>query len=625
MTFSGFGGAPATNSRVARLRGRLGGSASVEGVSYPSPFFDMAHTFLPPSVKAMFKWCRYYYLTSPLIAAVVNKMAEYPITDIILDTDNKGLKDWWENYFEEDIELRSTLVDIGLFYHVYGNVILSMSHPFVKWLKCESCRSEIKATKAKFVFRSCKFYLHCKECGHHGEAEVIDQYLRTSHGTRLVLWNPEDIDIRYNEVTAETTYYYTLPGHVKNAILVGRREVVTESPQVFIDAVRKKKSIVLDKDNVYHMRRPTVLTGRLNRGWGTPLLLPVLKDTFYLQLMKKSQEAVLLERLLPLNIVSPAQSAPGSNPYELVNLSKWRDHVMGEIMRWRRDPLYIPVMPLPLGHQTIGGDGRALLLNQEMRMVSDTIISGMGCPPELIFGGMSWSGSNVSLRMLENVFLRYLSGLLRLIKSFVVRRTAAHLKVPPIDARFKAFKMADDLQRKAFLFQMNQAKLVSDTTLLQESDFNPEEEDALLKSEVKRRMSGVEEQQMAEAEIQGKMQVVQAKYQAEAQKVMAQEQAQMQEGTQGAAPGEPGYGGQQQPVQPGQTPGAGGGIEGIVQRLQTMSPEAQQQFLARVEQQQPELANHIRSQLGQGQGQGPGVDQRPLPEQKPPRRETASV
>ena len=54
-------------------------------------------------------------------------------------------------------------------------------------------------------------------------------------------------------------------------------------------------------------------------------------------------------------------------------------------------------------------------------------------------------------------------------------------------------------------------------------------------------MAGVEEQQMAEAEIQGKMQVVQAKYQAEAQKVMAQEQAQMEQGMQGAAPGEPGY------------------------------------------------------------------------------------
>jgi hypothetical protein len=571
----------------------------------------------------MFKWCRYYYLTNPLIASVVNKMAEYPITDIVLDTDSPGLKRWWEGYFEEDIQLRSSLVDIGLFFMCYGNGIISLSHPFIKWLKCGRCRHEVKAEKAKFTFRSCKFHLHCKECGHLGEAEVVDQYLRTSHGTRLILWNPEDIEIQYNELTAETTHFYNLPGHVRNAIRVGKREVVTKSPQVFLDAVREKKSIVLDKDNVFHLRRPSVLTGRLNRGWGTPLLLPVLKDTFYLQLMKKSQEAVLLERLLPLNIVSPQQSAPGANPYELVNLSKWRDHVMDEIMRWRRDPLYIPVMPLPVAHQMIGGDGRALLLNNEMRQVSEVIVAGMGCPPELIFGGMNWTGSNVSLRMLENVFLRYLGGLLRFIKSFVVRRTAAHLGVPAIDVRFKAFKMADDLQRKAYLFQMNQAKLISDTTLLQESDFNPEEEDALLKGEVKRRMSSIEEQQLAEAEIQGKMGVVQAKYQAEAQKVMAQEQQQMEEGVQGAAPGEPGFGGHQEPVQPSQVPSEGG-VSGIVQRLKVMSPEAQQSFLGRVSQSQPELAAHIQSQLQGGQ-QGPTVDQRPLPEHRPPRRESAVV
>jgi hypothetical protein len=481
----------------------------------------------------------------------------------------------------------------------------------------------VKATDAKFTFRSCKFYLTCPACGHSGEAEVVDQYLRTPHGTRLVLWNPEDIDIQYNEVTAETSYYYSLPGHVKTAIMVGKREIVTKSPQVYIDAVRQGKSIVLDSENVYHLRRPTILTGRLNRGWGVPLLLPVLKDTFYLQLMKKAQEAVLLERLLPLNIISPASATPGANPYELVNLSSWREHVMNEIMRWRRDPLYIPVMPLPVGHQTLGGDGRALLLNQEMRLVAESIIAGMGCPPELIFGGMSWSGSNVSLRMLENVFLRYLSGLLRFVKMFVIRRTAAHLKVPTVDVRFKKFKMADDVQRKAYMFQLNQSKLVSDTTLQQEADVNPEEEDALLRSEVKRRLRGIEEQQLAEAEIQGKMHVVSAKYQAEAQNVLAQEQQQMLEGTQGTAPGEPGAGELKRPVQPAETPTQGGGFGPILQRLKGMSSEAQQRFLERVSQQQPELANHIRSQL-QG-GQGAGVDMRPLPEQLPPRRSQSPI
>jgi hypothetical protein len=67
----------------------------------------------------MFKWCRYYYLTQPLIAAVVNKMSEYPITDLVIDTDNKCLRNMWENFFESDIQLRPRLIDIGLYFHCF--------------------------------------------------------------------------------------------------------------------------------------------------------------------------------------------------------------------------------------------------------------------------------------------------------------------------------------------------------------------------------------------------------------------------------------------------------------------------------------------------------------------------
>jgi len=620
-----YGGAPTSNVRSSRLRGRIGGTASAEGISYPNPFFDLAHTYLPGTVKQMFQWCRFYYLTNALIATVVNKMAEYPITDIVLDTDSAGLKSKWENYFERDLYLRSALVDIGLFYMCYGNAIISLSHPFIKWLKCEKCKGEVQATKAKYTFRSCKFYLKCSHCGHDGDAEVRDQFLKTPHNTRLILWNPEDIDIRYNELTAETTYFYSLPGHVKNAIMVGKREVVDRSPQVFIDAVKKQKAVVLDPDNVYHLRRPSILTGKLNRGWGTPMIMPVLKDTFYLQLMKKSQEAVLLERMLPMNILSPGMSAPGANPYELVNLADWRNHTMGEIMKWRRDPLYMPVMPIPVQHQTIGGDGRALLLNAEMRQVADTIIAGMGCPPELIFGGLSWSGSNVSLRMLENTFLRYVSGLQRMIRYFIIRRTAAHLDWPEIDVRFKPFKMADDLQRKAYLFQMNQAKLISDTTLLQDSDFNPEEEDDLLRKEVKRRLEGVEEQQMAEARIGGKAQVEQAKWQAKAQMVMAREQQQAQQGKHGTAPGEPGEGAGEQGVSPGPVPEPGGQFQQMVQRIRALEPGAQQQVIQRIAAQNGQLAQQIQQQLNPQPQAQQGSAGKPLPEQKPPRRDAALI
>jgi hypothetical protein len=296
---------------------------------------------------------------------------------------------------------------------------------------------------------------------------------------------------------------------------------------------------------------------------------------------------------------------------------------------------------LPIGHQVIGGDGRALLMSQEIRVWSEHIVAGMGVPQEFVFGGLQWSGSNVSLRMLENQFLRYLSSLSRFLRSFLIPKIAAHLEWPVVGTRFKPFKMADDLQRKAFFAQLNNTSKVSDTTLLQDCDLNPEEENELMRKETKNRMDAVKDQQIAEAIIQGEVGVIQAKYQAKAMAAQQQEQMQAQQGMAGTAPGEPGEDIGSQPVPPGQAPGApmqapqpgspGDPIAMMVERLRSVSPEAQHQVLQRIAQQNPQLAQQVLSQLrgtggGSGGGSG-GSAATPLPTQLPPRRgpETAMI
>jgi hypothetical protein len=561
------------NTRPAVTAGRISGGSGSQGLKYPSPFFDVAHTYLPASIKSMFQWCRFYYLTNPLISTVINKMAEYPLTDLVIDTDNKGLHKKWEEFFEEDIQLKQSLLDIGLFYMCYGNAPVTVSFPFIKWLTCAQCKHKVKAKNAQYRFKSYKFYLECSKCKHSGVAEVEDVTLPTTKGTRLVLWNPEDLDIRYNEVTGRTTYYYSIPAHIRNAIMMGNKEVIDELPHLFISAVKENKAVVPAPENTFHLRRPTVLTGKHNRGWGVPVMLPVLKDAFYLQIMKKSQESVLLERVLPLTVLFPQAASAAGEPFSTVNLQDWKNKISSEIQRWRKDRNYIPVLPLPIGQQVIGGDGRALLLNQEMRQVAEQIVTGMGAPIEFVMGGLSYSGSNVSLRMLENTFLRYMSNILRFVK-FVIRRTADHVNWPTVGVHFKPFKMADDIQRKAYLFQMNQTGKLSDTTLRQDADVNPTEEDELMRKELKQRLVAVKEQQMAEAMIQGEVAVINAKYQAKAMVAQQQEQQQAMAGMQASAQGEPGED-IATPGVSGEMGGQGGSnqdsVGQIVQRLQAQA------------------------------------------------------
>ena len=653
MSFGGLGmggGAVGGDGRFANTRGRMQGGVT-QGVNYPSPFFDVAHTYLPVTVKQLFRWCRYYFLTNPLINATVFKLSEYPVTDLIVEHVNPEVKERWESYFREHLRYRPFQIECGLDYYTYGNAMISLGFPFHKYLKCVHCRFTERADKIRqqWTFTNLTFRLNCPKCGNTAEAEASDFYYRDANGIKPIRWNCEHVEVTYNDVTGASTYFYTIPPTVRNDVVIGKKDVVESVPQVFIEAMRQKKGVVFSKDNFFHMKRPTL--AQQDRGWGTPIVLPVLKDTFYLQIMKKAQEAILLEHIVPLRVLFPQAGSGASDPYTSVNLVDWRDHVGAEIARWRQDNNYIPIMPLPIGNQTIGGDGRALLLTQEIQTWSEHIMSGLGVPREFLIGGMSYSGTNVSMRMLENQFLGFILRHTQMA-NWIMKQVAAYMGWPEATIRFKPFKMADDIQRKAYLFQLNQAQKVSDRTLLADADLDQVKEDKIMLQETDMRLAATKKQQLAMAEVQGEAQVIMSKAQAKSQQVMITAQST------GIAPGEPGGGttGMPNPMQQMQSQlntqqetaaPAGSNQEAMgvdieqmaqqmAQQIVELPPEQQRMALENLAAQSPELAEMVKQMMAQTQGPGARargammqsvsqVDMRPQPDKLPARRVAASV
>ena len=131
-------------ARFARTKGRVGGAYG-KGINYPSPFLDIAHTYLPTTVKQMFQWCRYYFLVHPLINTVVFKLSQYPITDLVYNTDDPHQKEHWTMVMEDILHYRSFQEEIGLDYNVYGNALVSVFFPFRKMLVCKNCGYEAGA------------------------------------------------------------------------------------------------------------------------------------------------------------------------------------------------------------------------------------------------------------------------------------------------------------------------------------------------------------------------------------------------------------------------------------------------------------------------------------------------
>ncbi len=672
MSFPGsalsIGGGAST--RFGATRGRIAGGASF-GVNYPNPFFDIAHTYLPTTVKAMFRWCRYYFLTNPVINATVFKLSEYPITEIEFDHENRAVARRWKEYFEDHLNYRAFQIECGLDYNTYGNCLASLSFPFKKYLTCRTCkfRAEARRIRPHWVVTNYEYRLSCPSCGQVGTADARDFYLPNETGIRMMRWSPEDVEVQYNDLSGEYTYFYNIPQRVRSDVVIGKKDTVEQIPEIFIQALRQQKGVVFSNELFFHLKRPGLADQ--DRGWGIPLLLPCLKDTFYLQLMKKAQEAILLEHIVPLRILFPQAGSGASDPYTTINLVDWRDHVATEIARWRMDPNYIPILPLPVGNQTIGGDGRALLMVQEMQTLSEQLINGMQVPLEFIKGGLSYAGTNVSMRMLENQFIVYLSRHLRMA-NWTMRQVSSYLGWPVAGIRFKPFKMADDIQRKAYLFQLNQANMVSNTSLLADADLDADKEAKIMKRESRSKMEAMKEQQLAMAEIQGEQQAIMMKMQTKAQQEMLASQAAPN------APGEPGGpeagaappGGQDgalsgspmeamaSPLNAGQNMGMGSSqgagqasigassltavAQTIAMELSALDPAQQHLAIKELRAQSPDLADlvlqYLQTMPGGNQQPAAGtaglgangqaatqVDMRPQPEKLPARRAAASV
>ena len=581
---------------------------------YPSPFFDLAQTYMPANIKDTFEWCAYYFQTNPIINGVVTKLSAYAITELLYGDPTESSV--FKNLFEGPLNLRTFLVEFNLDRNCFGNGFASVVFPFKKMLACRSCGTVIEASKADYTFRSGKFVLKCAKCKFEGEAKAKDETIPAANQIRLKRWSPRQITIRTNESTGEKRYFYSLSRSSRNEILLGNRRTLESTPQPFIDAVHGNKLIELDPTKLFHSKRPSISRDINDAGWGTPLIMPVLKDIFLLQVLKKSQEVVAMEYILPFRSLYPEVRADGNNVYGQINLTAWQNSVKREITQWKKDPGHIAVFPVPIGQQVMGGQGRSMLLHQEVRVYSDQIIAGLGVPTGFYYGEALYSGASVNLRAMENEFLAQRQDMQHLTE-FFVKNIANGLGIAPIGVKFREFKMADDLPRASMEFNMANANRISWRTFLSSRGFDYDHENAEILKELDDMAERNKSNARSQAAIQAMMGQEQAKSQSVAQRLMARLQGPPQtpppeQATQG--PPGPEAAAPQSP---------GGSVEAqassIAQQLSQMPEVQRYQALARLRQEAPDVYQMVNTML-QGGPSSPQTGQQ-LPEQLPPRSE----
>ena len=584
---------------------------------YSNSDLSLADAHLPDSMAESFKKCSYYYKTDSLIAGAVNALATFPNTDFYVSdskshiseeldqkTDGKESKEvrtedlkqaeespavkFYKKQLTDNVRLYSLITEIGIDYHLLGNCIVygnfkkvneDGKQPRFEW------NSVYKLDPSKII---------------------ID--VDTTSGKKVYKWDPPDNIKKICKAKQPENLYNSIPSIIK-------------------EAIAKNQAIVLDENHIYHFSRPGESVGS-DGAWGTPLILSVFKLLEYRNILRKAQEALAREHIVPLRIFYLKESSTANI---MGNYDGATEALKREIAKQVVDPNYKIISPLPVEVATVGGQGRSLLLTPEIEQVQNEILCGLGVPREFIFGGVSYSGTSLSLKILENQFQPYRLLLKDFVENFLVKKLAqknGEWKSETDDenlvsVKFSDMKFQDDIQHKQLIVQLNGSGKVSNELLYQVFGLDSEKEKATIKAEALEAADMQFELQKKQVEnetemidLQRELRLKQTEMEMQVQSMVQQQQQQMmppQQDPNAQAPqqadGAPEGQGDQNPGEMAQDQ-----IVELSQKLKNI-PEAQRGAL--LQKLPPQIREQVVNALNQKDSQ---IDMTPMPTQKPPRR-----
>jgi Tfp pilus assembly protein PilN len=506
--------------------------------SYADPHATIAIRDIPTNIKLVQRLTRFYYNQDALLGAVVDKMSEYPITQLVIgkvgeEEITPSARDKWESLLNVTLNLRQTMIDINVDKYVFGNSFHYLYYPFVRYCLCRGCRKRspigtLMDVRAIPDDRGGKFTFEvegvCPKCNAKNGFTVEDRKSEARSGLNFVRLSPLRMELEYNPVTGHRRWYWDPDKRVKDGLISGDRTIIDYTEMRVLEAAFKQQKIHMNKDRLWVAQAP-VQPG-IWQGWGVPPLFRVLEDVYYYKVLRRANEALAQEHVVPMRVVSPAGTGDVS-PQRTMNLSDWRNRLKDEFLSWKKDPNHMMISPIPINVEQIGGQGRVMMVAAEMEAAARVIAAGVGCPVEMIWGGLNWSGASVSLRVLENHFINDRENCERLL-GFLIPKIASYFRMPRIQCKLSEFRMADDVQQQANLINLMTQGFLSRESVIGEMGFDPGEEFTHLAAEHKKLNSITMSDNVAASHMNTVIQMLEAKAQILMQHELAITQAELQ-------------------------------------------------------------------------------------------------
>ena len=562
------------------------GVARQNAAAFPNPYADVSSAYMPENIKDAFDLTEFMAMTMPPFRAVIQRVVRYFLTSLEIHGASDTNRQKYEDFFSEQLHLMQQLGEIGEDVAIYGNAFVSLYLPFERMLTCPHCGLCVAADRTNYDFdpKTMKFTGICHKCKQKVVFKRDDRRSTDQSKIRLIRWNPKRIDLRVHPVSGKTEYFYRLDERLVEHITSGQKDdqfYINESSWEFIEAACANKSGTERKfkfkdDALYHFKMTTP-AGVEMRGWGMPPLLSNYKLAYYVQMMRRYDEAIAMDFIVPFRVIYP-QTSPnqdGQDPLTLTSMRTFVAAMQKMVERKRKNLTDVQIAPYPIGYQMLGGEGKQLVPNEVFKEAQTELLNSLGYPAELYQGTLQLQAAPVALRVFEKHWQFLVDGFNDLI-NWTIKGVVRHLGWDRISGQLASVTLADDVERKALLLQSAAGQDISKTTAYKVFGINYIKEQKRIAQE-------------------------QMEIQAIQQKAMAASQATQMNGgysegqDEGEEDGLPSIGGSQ----PGATPGDIWSQAGVLARqlvLQT-PPTQVRGYLLKLKQTNPTLHSQVKQQM----------------------------
>lgn len=438
-----------------------------------NPFFTVSDQFLPRNLYDIIRWVRFITMHSPVTTEVIRKLSTYPITKFVLETKDPAIKTKYEEVIRS-FKLRTSLHDIGFQFFTVGNVFLSIYFPFIRTYTCKVCSTSYKAENSGFLkFKNYNMVGTCPKCGHTGDFIRNEAKSTNISEMNLIIWDALNISVNHNPISGKSKYYYKIPNEIRKKIQLGDRLTLDSTPWEFIEAVKENKDFEFEDSNIFHLKN--IDMGLSVNGICVPPMVSHFNLVFYQATLRRANESIAGDFMAPMRVVFPQQQSANADPVVAISMRNFSAKMEEAFVKHKHDKSHVVIAPVPVGYQAISGEGKTLLISEEIRQGEQSLLMSMGVSLELLSGTTNWTSSTVGLRMLKNTLDSYVNQILE-VMDWIFNKVGSYLNIPQIKIGLTPFQLTDDESLKNILSSLVNTGNVSMTTLYESLGRDYEEE-----------------------------------------------------------------------------------------------------------------------------------------------------